>query len=49
MERSEAWNDGYSDGRMGYNKDCPYDDMPNIKEYTKGYSQGLQNNLIDEH
>ena len=35
-ERSQAFNDGYLDGRMNYNKECPYDDIPNIKEYSKG-------------
>ena len=47
--RSQAWNDGYLDGLMNYKKDCPYEDIPSIKEYADGYSIGIQAYLIEEN
>ena len=48
-ERSKAFNDGYLDGKLNYNKDCPYDDIPSIKEYAKGYSIGIQAYLNEDY
>ena len=48
-ERSEAFNDGYLDGRMNYSEDCPYDDRPSIEEYLDGYIMGIQDYLNEDY
>ena len=51
-ERSQAWNDGYEAGRLGYDKDYQeylrYNDRPSIVQYLNGYSLGIEAYLLEE-
>ena len=44
-ERSDAWNNGYADGIMGYGKDDDYvqemEYKQDIEEYLEGFLIGL--------
>tara|TARA_R110002020_G_scaffold460777_2_gene679423 strand:+ start:907 stop:1101 length:195 start_codon:yes stop_codon:yes gene_type:complete len=46
--RSDAWNDGYYDGRMDYEENCPYEDRPSIVQYLRGYAQGIESLLLED-